>query len=470
MTFDRSVGLFLQPMRLAIPYRRILADWLRARFVPAACRAALEQVIVEHGLDPALFDPPAIERGGMAATDRLLTGLYRGNERFGFVIMRHGERAHFSVVEAAEVAVLGELIRQATQRDDGEALREEFRGKVEPGVLDLLCSAAPAPARRWPEATQPGIYRREHASLLIRSRAASVLLDPLCLALGYFPKTLADAPINRSVERLDAVLITHTHDDHWHLPSTLRWANDGALPIVVPQVPTVSILAPEDPAETLRLAGQRVVVEPWGATLTFGDIEIDILPFFGEQPTRTAPGTVPELRNWGNCYRINTPDFSIMALVDSGTDPAGDMEEVMEASLLARGPVDVVASCLQEFPSPFFGGVATECLTLPFWRLCELYQLLQAGRLPSTTAGPAGIMRLCRRARARYFLPYANGFFALGVDNGVDWGGGALESSILATLNRGFASYEIPTRATAWNPGDAVLFSRGELERVPYSG
>jgi hypothetical protein len=118
--------------------------------------------------------------------------------------------------------------------------------------------------------------------------------------------------------------------------------------------------------------------------------------------------------------------------------------------------------------------VATECLTLPFARLRELFAELVTGRLPSTTAGPGGVLRLCRAAGARHYLPYANGFAALGRDNGIDWGVGPSEAQVVRLLAENLRARGIATRAMAWNPGDAVVFHDGhdghdgEMEVVPY--
>lgn len=471
MIFDRTVGLFLQPMRPALPFRRLLNLWIQEGFEPRACRAALEKLIAERHLPRHFFDPAAIERGGLAATDALLFDDYATTERFGFVVMRNGKRVWLTICNSEKARTLAELVRAAAQLDDIPAFRSRFAGQIEPELLDLLCATPPdrSAAPLWPAASRPGIYRREHASLMIRSRDASLLLDPLSLALWYFPPALAGAPTNLAVPRLDGVAITHTHDDHWHLPSVLLHAQSRDMPVIVPQVPTVSILSPEDPAATLRLAGQRAESPPWDSTVTIGDIEIDILPFYGEQPTRQAPGPVPELRNWGNCYRFNTPDFSALVLVDSGADPAGDMEQVVARSTERRGPADVLLSCVQEFPSPFFGGVATECLTLPFARLRELFEELKAGRMPSTTAGPGGILRLCRASGARYFLPYANGFAHLGRPNGIDWGYGPTEHSVVDHLNQVLTARGTASRALGWNPGDAAVFTQGEIAIAPYA-
>ena len=245
------------------------------------------------------------------------------------------------------------------------------------------------------------------------------------------------------------------------MPSVLAAAGAADVPIVVPEVAAVSLLTTEAPADTLRLAGQSVRDDPWGTTLRFGDIDIDILPFFGEQPVREAPGPEPALRNWGNTYRVRTPDFTALIMADSGADPAGDMTAVAAAA----GPVDLVLTCAQDFPSPFFAGVATELWTLPFARQRELYAAYRAGRLRSTSAGLVGAAELCAAAGARAYATYANGFAGVGQPVGLDWGVGPPERLFLAELARRFGTHRLAVVCLDWNPGDGIVFD-GDTPRV----
>src|SRR5262249_45019335 len=131
---------------------------------------------------------------------------------------------------------------------------------------------------------------------------------------------------------VDGVFITHLHGDHWSLPSIMRSAPAADTPVVVPRVPAPSLLTTQDPIHSLRLTGQRVESRAWSSKVTVGDIEVDVLPFYGEQPVRDAPGLESPLRNWGNCYRFNAPEFSLLILVDSGVDWGGTMVEVIRRS------------------------------------------------------------------------------------------------------------------------------------------
>ncbi|MCC6994177.1 MAG: MBL fold metallo-hydrolase [Deltaproteobacteria bacterium] len=450
-----------------MPYRRILARWLEADYQPAACRAALEAVIAELQLPDRFFDLEAFRHGGVVGTDALLLEAYAQAGWELQLVSREPALKRALELPASRVPAVGALIRALVgPGGDPSLLAAELAELLGPGLPAL---APPAAAPRWPEIGRPGIYRREHASLVISSRTSCLVVDPLALAVGRFPAALSQSPTNLGLRRPDAILITHVHGDHWHLPSVLRYATDRDVPVVVPQVPAVSILTQEDPAEVLGLVGQCVRADGWDSSFAAGDIEVDILPFFGEQPTHDPPGPDPAIRNWGNCYRVNTPEFSVLVLVDSGADPAGDMLDVVEQSVRARGPVDVVLSCMQDFPSPFFAGVAHEFITLPFAQQRHLFQVMRRGQLPSATAGPLGAVQLCARAQAAHYLTYANGFSGLGVPNGLDWGAGAPEPGAIVILGQLLAGQGVRTQARSWNPGDIALLDAGRLDIVPYS-
>ncbi len=457
MLFRRQLFVGLDPIcpSTELPFSALLARFVHGAFEPAACRTALEQLVAERELDPALFDPGAFMHGGVIVTDPVLHPVLSGWR----LIFR--DRDHAVAFEVDEdLDAIGELIRLGARSDDRDAFASFAEQLGEDTVQFLTRPGPPAPAR-WPDATRPGIYRREHASLLVRSETTAVLIDPIArqLALPH----IVESPLEPGCDRLDAVLVTHSHDDHFHLPSLLQAAGPD-VPVVVPEVPRTSVLTRVDLAEAARGFGLDARTAAWGSVVRIGDLEIDVLPFYGEQPTRDPPGPSPDLRSWGSCYRINAPQFSALVLVDSGADPMGDIRDVARRSREARGPVDVVLCCLREFASPFFGGLDHYWTALPFARLRELYALHQAGRLPSTTAGVDGSAALCALAGARWYLPYANGFAGVGrpIDD-VGWGSGEPSerdgvARVAAALERRGGT----TTALAWDPGDALVFARGE--------
>src|SRR5437867_160384 len=88
----------------------------------------------------------------------------------------------------AAASAPAEVLRHALREEDAAAFSARFPD-TDPALLGALFTG-PADGPRWPAADRPGVYRREHASVLIRSRAASVVLDPLRLGIGHFPEGL----------------------------------------------------------------------------------------------------------------------------------------------------------------------------------------------------------------------------------------------------------------------------------------
>jgi hypothetical protein len=307
----------------------------------------------------------------------------------------------------------------------------------------------------------------EHATLLIRSRTTGILLDPISLQrrLPSMRRLLPRMP----PEAVDAVAITHGHVDHWHMPSLLANLARAEQPVLVPRVPFPSVLTFEDFQASLRLCGQTALAPAWGETVKVGDIEIDVLPFYGEQPVRDGPPLREGLRNWGNCYRFTTEDFSCLVLVDGGADPAGDMTQVVAESCRKRGPVDVLLACQREFLSPFFGGLSHYWASLPWSRLHSLYQELRAGTLRTATAGARGAAEACAAAQARYFLAYANGYE--GMDHpitDVGWGDGEPpEARCNEVMREALARLGGSTQVLEWKPGTLAHLDRGALELRP---
>jgi L-ascorbate metabolism protein UlaG (beta-lactamase superfamily) len=458
----------LRPSQISFQESEILSRWISAHFERRACKEALYHVIKEYGLAPELFSPDAIDDGGMVATDALLFGIHArpgdwrwwfsgtpGAKEFSCDVTEEGVSDAAEVLRtAAGVASVRELGESVDLDDLPAPMREAFRAAYQ----------QTSPHGMWQRISAPGIYRREHASLVIRSATTSVVTDPQGLAKAW---TTFDGcyPADREPLAPDAIAVTHSHGDHWSLASVLGIAGSADTPVLVPRVPERNLLCHEDLSLSLKTAGQRVLVPEWGATLTVGDIEIEVLPFYGEQPTREAPGCDPRLRNWGNCYRFDCPDFSALVLVDSGVDPSGSALEVVAGSVARRGPLDVVLSCCGRFPEGINLGLPRYALALPFSRLEEIFRESAAGRAKSMTLGPEGVAEACRVARARYFLPYAHGFSGLGRDP-LSAEGPGRESDVVSRVVEGLAARGGTTQVLSWLPGDAALASSRALKVV----
>lgn len=102
-----------------------------------------------------------------------------------------------------------------------------------------------------------------HATALIELAGLRILTDPL-LRTRLGPIRRVVPPPNRAVlERLDAVLISHLHHDHLHVPS-LRMLPNG-----------VPLIAPVGAGRLLRGAGHAEVKElPQGGAVCIGGVSV----------------------------------------------------------------------------------------------------------------------------------------------------------------------------------------------------
>jgi L-ascorbate metabolism protein UlaG (beta-lactamase superfamily) len=184
-----------------------------------------------------------------------------------------------------------------------------------------------------------GVTFLGHNMVLVRSATTAVLTDPLLRPArpsqpeGYRPHALA------ALGPLDAVLVTHSHPDHFAPGTLLQLPPD--LPVLVPRVERETLFAVAM-GRRLRELGHRAVVEVVpGDHLRVGDVDVDVLPFHGEQPTDGAV-LHPDVRNVGVTYVVRTPALSVALVADSGRDRAGDVRDVATAARRELGPVDVV--------------------------------------------------------------------------------------------------------------------------------
>jgi L-ascorbate metabolism protein UlaG (beta-lactamase superfamily) len=470
MTLNRNISFSLGPQSalIAIPFATVLYEWKRRDFAPAPCREALLEVMERYDVPDYAFDPDAVVEGRRVATERLL---YPEVQDWRFLVedvsRKQAFRAGFDFDRTQAEAVGGYLL-DLLERDQPSDDPDDPLGPEAQRELFHAPEQAPASPPRWPQSRGPGIYRREHASLVVRSETTAVLLDPISLVSEKLPK-LATCPRATADEHFDAILVTHHHADHWHLPSLLHHATAGRTKVVVPAVPRINLLCDERFADSVTAVGLEAIEAQWEQHLRIGDIEIDVLPFYGEQPTRNEAGVSPDLRSWGNCYRITTPQLSVLVIADAGADPQGSMEDVFARSHRSRGPVDFVASSTRDLYCPFFGGLHHYWAALPFSELTRLWSVRDVQGVPSTTAGVEGIARLCEIASARFYLPYANGFAGVGRPiTDVGWGlGEAAERALLEAVATRLSTQSVRTGIISWVPGDGVVAEgAGRFEHV----
>lgn len=337
-----------------------------------------------------------------------------------------------------------------------DPLVELFDELLDLGIVTRASAKAMAGARRgraWlAPAGVPSVTRLQHASVLYRGRTACVMVDPHVQS-AYEPRAVEDGLVRADFDgRVDAIVISHSHADHFHLPTLMSFP--PSLPIVVPKVKRPTMLCP-DYEDILRMMGfSRVIPLAWNdPPFVVGDLEIHALPFFGEQPlVREAPRH-PDLRNQGNTYVIRSPDYASWFLIDSGDDVTGRMADVAADVLRRFGPIDFLLSNLRPFhivhPRYITGNYA-------YWMALTPDQMI---RFPSMggeclTLGPRGVAEVCGIVRARHYLPYAHWFGRLGGAPADD------ETQLLRTLSEELEMTRAETRIIPWCIGDTYLSGR----------
>ncbi len=207
---------------------------------------------------------------------------------------------------------------------------------LQPELFETLASA------KWLERHQPcavsnkpGFTFVGHNTTLVQSRTTRVLVDP------YFrPASMLDLPSYqpmqpRDVGPVDAVVITHSHGDHFHLGSLLQLARDT--PVFVPPVERETLFSTDCVRRLQQLGFTRVEALAWHSSRLVGDLEVQALPFYGEQPT-SGHGVYPGLFNIGSTWAIRGPGVSSAFFADAGTDVRGSMRDVCQKI----DPVDVL--------------------------------------------------------------------------------------------------------------------------------
>ncbi|MET0401424.1 MAG: MBL fold metallo-hydrolase [Cystobacter sp.] len=304
-------------------------------------------------------------------------------------------------VKAREWPALNELFATLARG----ATQAELRAlSVRPAVGELLADLSDA---GWlvrheepVDVPTPGALFVGHNTVLVASARARVLVDP------YFrpahPLARADyRPMQpRDLGRVDAVVITHSHGDHFHLGSLLQLPRDT--PLFVPCVPRESLFSTDCALRLAQLGYTRVEALRWGEERQVGDITVRALPFHGEQPTDGA-GLYPGLFNEGNTWLVRAPGFSAAFFADAGRDTRGDMETVCRA-LREEAPVDVLFCGVRGFRlEPLFFGYTTldaYLVDVPLELLTQPQQLM---------AGPEEALRYGELLGARYVVPCADG-------------------------------------------------------------
>ena len=240
-----------------------------------------------------------------------------------------------------------------------------------------------------------------HNTVAVRSGDTCVIIDPFFFPhSSSFPSSYQ--PLGpRELGLAQAILITHSHPDHFDPASLLQLPRDTR--IIVPQVARESLLSIDMLRRSRELGFRKCETLPWHASTVVGDIEIHSLPFYGEQPTDSLT-LHPDVRNVGNTYVVRTPRFSLALVSDTGRDGAGDMKDVAAQWHWKNGPVDVVLSGYRgwiTYPVQLlFSSVSRYILFVPPCLWDARFRLMN---------DVDDAVDVAERWGARYFIPYGDG-------------------------------------------------------------
>lgn len=350
--------------------------------------------------------------------------------------------------------------RTVRERLGGESY-ELLESLIESGIVVEQERAMPGLA----PAGVAGVRRLQHASLLYRAGASGVLVDPHLHSI-YSDALKHDIYRDHLHGKVDAILISHFHEDHWFLSTLLMFPPDT--PIVVPKVPRATVIC-GDMAALLRQCGftNVIAVDWYSAPLRFGDLEVHVLPFYGEQPLRFDDPRHPDLRNWGNTYVVRSSEFTSWFLIDSGSDSRGSMIDVAKYVSDSFGRVDFMLSNLRPFNigTPMYINGGLNWLTLS----AEQIRAFDHMKGHCITLGPSGVADVCKIVQASYYLPYAHWFGDLGCegDVGLDTPG-LSELGLLKDLGDTLHRIGAPTKIVPWKIGDGFVRGRaGTFETIP---
>lgn len=312
----------------------------------------------------------------------------------------HGIDFPLRADEWAAAADFFDALRPGASRHSLAPLLEAVPAMAE--LLDELERAGWLSQAREPVEAPKGdaILFVGHNTAMVKSRTTRVLVDPWFRPAhptdlpDFFPMQPAD------IGRVHAICITHAHGDHFHAGSLLQYGRHT--PILVPKVERETLLSTDLAARLQALGFTNVMPTAWWETRTIGDLVIEALPFYGEQPTAGEP-VYADQWNAGNTYVIRTPTLSAAFFADTGHDARGSMLSVSKR-VRKKAPVDFLFTGIRGFRlHPLFFGFTTIdafLVNVPLDAMTEAQQLM-------TDAGAA--LDLGEALGSRYVVPYADG-------------------------------------------------------------
>lgn len=293
-----------------------------------------------------------------------------------------------------EPEAYGELAKWISEFQRGT---ERPSSSIGQALYDLLNDAG-AFTELVERSPEPEMTFVGHATAMLGDR---ILVDPFLLPkssrypASYQPLGPEDVlPVN-------AVLITHSHPDHFDPGTLLRLGAET--PIYVPHVERESLLS-VDMAMRLEQLGFSCVrrVRP-GDELAIGKSTVHVLPFFGEQPT-TGDSLHPEVRNVGCTYSVVSPERHVLVLADSGRDREGDVRDLASEVRRKWGAPDILLGGYRGFAvypiQWLFSSVARYLLFVP-----EHERTVRQVTMNDCDA----LIDTAERCGAKRVVPYADG-------------------------------------------------------------
>lgn len=294
-----------------------------------------------------------------------------------------------------EPAAHGELAKWFSDFQRGTA---RPTGLVGQALYDLLLDAGALTEEVPTRAPNDDLTFVGHATALVGGDDR-IMVDPFLLPTS--PRYGAYQPLGPAELTPNAILITHSHPDHFDPGSLLRLGAET--PIYVPHVERESLLA-VDMAMRLEQLGFSCVkrIRP-GDSLTIGKTTVHVLPFFGEQPT-TGDYLHPEARNVGCTYSVISPQSHVLLIADSGRDREGDVRDLASEVRRKWGPPDTLLSGYRGFAvypiQWLFSSVARYLLFVP-----EHERTVRQVTMNDSDA----LIDTAERCAAKRVVPYADG-------------------------------------------------------------
>lgn len=298
---------------------------------------------------------------------------------------RRSDRKYMEIPLAREFfpairAVLPKLAAGAWNRKGGSAETPALTA-----LLDVLIERDVMVAvDRAPQVRVRDDYRVTfigHACLLLETPSTRILIDPL---FNYAPCPSMNV-VALLQEKIDAVVISHPHWDHFHHDSLLLI--DPATPIYVPKPVAPASLVNIDTVAMARDFGFTEVrtLSRWEG-VTIGDIELLPLPFHGER-------CGPEAPNDAIAYALRLGGKTLAGFVDTCADEFGDMDDIARELRARWGEIDFLFAPCTEFRWPLY--------------MYTRRPLFLSHRTEQFTGSPRDCLRWASLLHARRLIPYA---------------------------------------------------------------